>query len=366
MRILFLSAANSIHTIRWVNALVERGHEVMLVSKADHKVKGQLIDRQVKITYLPVNGMKGYYLNALFLRKLYRDGCFNVVNAHYASGYGTLARIAGLPNVLLSVWGSDVYDFPYENCLKKRILEKNLDYAGGIASTSRGMAEQTKKFLKRKKSIWITPFGVDLHKFTPVYGGTEERKEFVFGTVKTLAPKYGIGTVIRAFGIFLQGLSEIERQNVRLEIYGDGELRQELMALAEELQLSDKVFFGGWIPNDQVPKVLQGMDVFVIGSEKESESFGVAAVEAMACVLPVVATSVTGFREVVEDGKTGFLVAVGDTEGMARKMLELYGDKSLRETMGKRGRKRMEALYGWDECVEIMEGVYEEMSGERF
>ena len=62
MKILFLSAANSIHTVRWVNALAERGNEVTLVSKADHQEDHKnSISGKVKVIYLPVKGMKGYY-----------------------------------------------------------------------------------------------------------------------------------------------------------------------------------------------------------------------------------------------------------------------------------------------------------------
>lgn len=359
MRILFLSAANSVHTIRWTNALAKRGHEVALVSIIDHKAQAGMLSDSVKVFYLPVCGMAGYYLNAPFLRKIYQERRFDVVNAHYASGYGTLARMAGLPDVLLSVWGSDVYDFPYESRWKKRILEKNLGHAAQIASTSQGMAEQTRKFLKRKKTIWITPFGVDVHKFAPASERKSSQKETVFGIVKTLSPKYGIGTVIRAFDIFCQDLPKEERERIRLKIYGEGEQREELMALTEQLRLREKVFFEGWIPNDQVPEALKGLDVFVLGSE--SESFGVAAVEAMACGLPIVATNVTGFREVIKDGETGFLVPVKDARAMAGHMKKLYKDRELREEMGRKGRMRVEELYSWEICVEKMLAIYRQL-----
>lgn len=127
MKILFLSAANSVHTVRWVNALAERGQEVILVSKIDHhEERENSISSNVKVVYLPVKGMRGYYLNAVVLKRLYKKERFDVINVHYASGYGTLARIARLPHILLSVWGSDVYDFPYESRIKEYILKKNL------------------------------------------------------------------------------------------------------------------------------------------------------------------------------------------------------------------------------------------------
>ena len=180
--------------------------------------------------------------------------------------------------------------------------------------------------------------------------------------METVIPaRFQVGQMIGPTGLLLGiALAEKERKKVRLNIYGMGEQESALKALTEKLHIKDKVFFGGWIPNDQVPIVLNQMDVFVLGSE--SESFGVAAVEAMACGLPVVATCVSGFREVVEDGVTGFLVPVGDAERMAGRMRELYRDEGLRLKMGERGRKRVEQLYEWDSCVDKMIEYYREIA----
>lgn len=359
MKILFLSAANSIHTVRWVNALAERGNEVTLVSKADHHADHEnIISEKVKVIYLPVKGMKGYYLNALTLKKICTKVGADVINVHYASGYGTLARIARLPHIVLSVWGSDVYDFPYESQLKKYILVKNLKYAAVIASTSQVMANQTGKFLKENKDIYITPFGVDIQQFAPEAVIKKDAEETVFGIVKSLSPKYGIGMIIWAFTVLVNRLTDEEKKRVRLEIYGKGEQEAELKALTEKLHMEEKVFFRGWVPNNQVPDILRGLDIFVLGSERESESFGVAAVEAMACGIPVVATSVSGFREVIENGVTGFLVPVRDTDAMARRMMELYRDRGLRKRLGDQGRRRVERLYDWDSCVDRMLECY--------
>lgn len=360
MRVLFLSAANSVHTVRWVNALAERGCKVVLVSEKNHQAKEDIIADKVKIIYLPFGGTKGYYLNALALQHIYKAGEFDVINVHYASGYGTLARMAKLPDIILNVWGSDVYDFPYENRLKEQILRKNLAYAGKLASTSHSMARQTEKFLNKKEEIAVTPFGVDTEHFKPEEGlKTEKKDSFVFGIVKTLSSKYGVATVIKAFGSFFQKLPEKEKGKIRLEIYGKGELMGELKVLAAKLHLEKQIFFGGYVENKKIPSLLNQMDVFMLGSE--SESFGVVAVEAMACELPIVATSVSGFREVIEDGKTGFLVPVGDYEAMAGKMLLLYGDAELRRSMGKAGRKRVKELYDWEKNVDEMMEIYRGM-----
>lgn len=356
MRVLFLSAANSVHTIRWVNALAERGCRVVMVSQKNHQAEEPVADK-VKIMYLPFGGAKGYYLNAPALWHIYKAGRFDVVNVHYASGYGTLARIAKLPDMILNVWGSDVYEFPYESRVREQILRKNLAYAGKLVSTSYCMAKQTEKFLVKQRKIAVTPFGVDMECFKPEESlETDHEGSFVFGIVKTLSPKYGIDTVIKAFAVFVQKLPQEKKEKIRLEIYGRGELLDELKELAAKLHLEKKIFFGGYVENRNIPALLNRMDVFLLGSK--IESFGVAAVEAMACELPIVATSASGFREVIEDGKTGFLVPIGDYQAMAGKMFLLYNDAGLRENMGKAGRKRVKELYNWEKNVDQMMRIY--------
>lgn len=357
MDILFLSAANSVHTVHWVNGLRERGYRVVLVSLEEHSAGADMIAKGVKQIYLPIGGIKGYYLNALFLRRIFETNHFDVVHVHYASGYGTLARIARLPDVFLSVWGSDVYDFPYESKVKKQILIKNLEYASVIGSTSYAMAGQVKKFLKHKKRIKVVPFGVDLNHFTPQI--KRDKNEIVFGIVKTLSPKYGIDTVLKSFAVFYSRLPDEGKKRVRLEIYGKGELLDVLKVQAKKWKVEDKVVFGGYIPNKELPKVLNQMDVFVLGSKMES--FGVAAVEAMACALPVIATDAVGFQEVIRDGETGYIVPVGDVQAMAGYMMKLYRNKELRRKMGENGRRRVEKLYDWEQCMDSMIRIYKRL-----
>lgn len=358
MKVLFLSAANSIHTVRWVNALSERGHKITLVSQKNHQADADSIHSDVDIRYLPVSGTKGYYLNARALNRIYKQGNFDVINVHYASGYGTLARVARLPRILLSVWGSDVYDFPYESSVKEKILRKNLKYAAMLASTSKAMAKQTQKFLNENKEIKITPFGVDIKKFSPDKRKKENDK-FVFGIIKTLSPKYGIDTVIKAFAQFYNEISDQEKGKVCLQIYGKGELLEELKKLTRTLKIEEHVIFKGYIPNDKVPRALNDMDVFLLGSR--FESFGVAAVEAMACGIPIVATDADGFKEVIKGQETGFIVPKNAPEKMAPYLKILYDDDELRKRMGAAGRKRVETLYNWDKNVETMIEAYQNL-----
>lgn len=348
---MFVAAASSIHTVRWVNALSERGNTVILVSLPNHRESSNKLNSNIQIIYLPFSGSKGYYLNALILQKIYHHIKPEVINVHYASGYGTLARMAHLPNIILSVWGSDVYDFPYQSKLKMHILVKNLGYAAHLASTSYSMAEQIKKIYSSAQ-ITITPFGVDTDHFKK--NDQAPHSDFVIGTVKSLSYNYGIDTIIKAFSIFQKRRKPCEK--VRLVIYGKGEDEKKLRELCKMEQIENSTTFFGYIPNTDVPDALNSMDVCCFGSR--NESFGVAAVEAMACEVPVVATDVSGFMEVIVPDKTGFLVKRDSPIGMADVLEKLYSSRRLRMELGKAGRQHVLELYDWQKNVDAMINLY--------
>ena len=163
MKIMMLTAGDSIHSVRWANAYVGRGHDVVLVAINGHQEHGDRLQGSVKCYYLRFGGTKGYILNACELKKIWKAEKPDVVNVHYASGYGLLARAAGIHPYILSVWGSDVYDFPEKGIIKRKILLRNLQAADAIASTSKAMGNRVKDLLKdANRDVIITPFGVDL------------------------------------------------------------------------------------------------------------------------------------------------------------------------------------------------------------
>lgn len=359
MKILFLSAANSGHTVRWVNALAKKGHNVYLVSLPNHQEQENSISSNVTIHYLSVPNAKGYYLNAIEVHCLARKICPDIVNAHYASGYGTLMRVAKLENTVLSVWGSDVYDFPYQNKFCMNLIKKNLKYADKIASTSKCMAIQTEKIMGKQLDITITPFGVDLKKFSERRNNTSNH--IVIGCVKALEQKYGIDTLIKAIYILFKNL-ECEKNlldlanRIHCYIYGDGSQKQMLEDLIKELRLENRIFLMGKVPHEKVSSILDEIDIFCALSE--SESFGVAVVEAQAKGIPVVVSDVDGFREVVHDGVTGIIVPRKSEKKAAEALKKLIFDDALRIKMGSAGRERVEQLYDWEENVNTMERLY--------
>lgn len=195
MKIALLSAANSTHTEKIANSLCDRGHQVVLYSLPDHGDRDGGYHSGVTIRYFRHGGQKSYFYNHFELKKWLAEDPVDVLNVHYATGYGVIGRMCGFHPCVLSVWGSDVYDFPYEGRFKRRLLEKNLKDADLLLSTSHCMARQTEQFV-RGKEIIVTPFGVDVTAFSPA--APAERDSVNIGFVKGVSRKYGIEFLIRA------------------------------------------------------------------------------------------------------------------------------------------------------------------------
>ena len=126
-----------------------------------------------------------------------------------------------------------------------------------------------------------------------------------------------------------------EFPDVRLVMVGDGPERSAAKYRAESLGVAEDVLFVGKKSN--IADYLGVSDVFLLPSELES--FGLAALEAHACELPVIATRIGGIPEVVNDGESGFLSDIGDIDRMAANTLKLLKDDDLRRQMGARGRE---------------------------
>lgn len=366
VKILFVGYAG-VHSKKWVDILCRRGHEVVFVFPKARDSDKIDIHKKAKVIEMPFNGKKGYFLNAVFLHKIAIKYKPNVVNVHNASGTGILMRLARLENVLLSVWGSDVYIVPYTNRVCMNIIKKNLLYANAIASTSYCMKEKVKELIGDSRDIIVTPFGIDTNKFDPDKFARHDKDLIVIGNIKSLERKYGIDDLIVGIYELQKMLMNVNKElftKIHCDIYGDGSQKKELQLLINKLNLQNTVKLKGYIDNSLVPKVLSEMDIFCVTSI--SESFGVAAVEAQSMEVPVVATDADGFKEVVDDGVTGIIVKKKNPKSIAEGLMKLVLDKNLRQRMGKNGRKRVREKFDIEVNVLQMENAYKRaMQNER-
>jgi L-malate glycosyltransferase len=144
---------------------------------------------------------------------------------------------------------------------------------------------------------------------------------------------------------------------VKLLMCGDGPERTEAEALAWKLGVGENVIFAGKQPQAQIRDYLSIADLLLLPSE--TESFGLVALEAMACEVPVIATRVGGLPEVVLEGETGYLFGIGEVQGMARRGLEILRDEGERRRLGERGREVALANFTSEKIIPQYEKLYE-------
>jgi glycosyltransferase involved in cell wall biosynthesis len=354
MHIAVIGSRSSIHVVRWANALAREGFQITVFSM--HQ-EGEDFDDAVNFVRLPFGNPAGYVLNIPFLKTKIQDLNPDIVHSFYALGHGFLGRMSGGKPHLISVLGSDIFDDIHVRKVYKTITEKNLRSADCVASTSLVMAKEIRKLCGNDFPIKITPFGVDTDQFawTDRSGRTYDTQPFRFGTVKWLEPKYGVDVLITSFARFME---EMNQPNAELMIVGDGKQRSELEKLASSLGVEEKCKFIGSVSHQNVPFWLEKLDIYMALSQLNSESFGVAILEASSTGLSVIVSDVGGLPEVVQHGHSGFVVQHNNVAEIVKKMKKLYISSSKRLEMGRKGRNLVLNKYKWEQSVDMMIDIY--------
>lgn len=366
MKVLLLADIGSSHTEKWALGLASKGIQVGLFSFNSPKYNWYEGVKNIEIVFHPDVVLKGNKLKEKLgylrflpeLKSKLKEFKPDILHAHYASSYGFIGALSKFKPFIISVWGSDVYEFPKKNFLNKQILKFSLSKAGSICSTSYCMKKETQ--LYTTKDIIVIPFGIDVDKFKR----SEEDKvllpgrKIVIGNIKSLEDKYGIDTLIKAFHKTKHNNPTFQFE---LLIVGDGNERLKFENLVKELNLQDSVVFTGRVNHNEIPEYHKKIDVFTCLSKIDSESFGVSLVEAMASGSVVVASDVQGFSEVLDYGNEyGYLVEKNNPEAVAKIISGILSnpEKALDKT--KKARQRVLDLYDWNENLDSMVKVYNE------
>ncbi len=371
MKILILSDGASSHTLKWVKSLAENGIKVALfsINKYDKNIYsgipnislyGGYIDSNLCNTHSYNISKIAYFKGIPVLKKVIKTFKPDILHAHYLTSYGLIGALTFFKPFVISVWGSDIFDFPKLSLFHKALVRLILKKADVILSTSNIMAKETNKYTK--KTVKILPFGTDLETFKPKeVKSLFNTNDIVIGTVKSLSEKYGIKYLVQAFNLVKKKYPELP---LKLLLVGGGEQTKEIQKLLNELGLEKSVIISGAVPYNQVNVYHNMINISVFVSTQDSESFGVSATEASACSKPLVVSHIGGLPEVVEDGITGIIVPPKDVQTTAKAIEKLVLDKELRERMGKAGRERVKRLFNWNESIRQMISVYKNILGE--
>lgn len=170
-----------------------------------------------------------------------------------------------------------------------------------------------------------------------------------------LTREKGLDILLRAFAKISDKMP-----SARLMIVGDGPERDRIKLLISDLNLSSGVTLYGHLSHPEIDEVLNGAWVQAVPSVW-AEPFGITAVEAMMRGTAVVASGSGGLKEIIEDGKSGFLVPPGDVDALAEKLLMILGDRDLAETLGRAARSSSESRFGEELFLNKLLGIYERL-----
>jgi glycosyltransferase involved in cell wall biosynthesis len=214
-----------------------------------------------------------------------------------------------------------------------------------IVATSRAEIEELQNMGAPPRAIRVIPCGVDVDQFSPD-GICEIKNPDVLRivTISRLVPRKGIDTVIESLAsvpsaeLIVAGGGEAGR-------FADDPETRRLLELASGCGVAERVFLRGPVERPRVVELLRSADVVVC--TPWYEPFGIVALEAMACAVPVVASSVGGLRDTVIDGVTGFHVSPRSPSELAIALRRLQSDERLRRAFGRVARERVTSDYTW-------------------
>ena len=352
-------------------ALARRRHEVHLVSIDTPFRLGEfhpgLSFHKVETPSYPLFHEPQYVLSlANKLVHVSRMFHLDVIHAHYAVPHATAARLAQqvldatggkVPCVVTTLHGTDITIVGNDPSFSE-IVAFSIEQSDGVTAVSASLRDATRAELGVRRDIAVIPNFLDCSLYRR-QNVPEIRERFARGPEKLVVhvsnfrPVKRIDAVLRVFG------SIVRRVPSRLLLVGDGPELGAAYRLARELGISPAVESLG--AQEAIVPLLSAADLFLLPSAQES--FGLAALEAMACEVPVVASRVGGLPEVIEHGVSGFLHPMDDVEAMADSGVAVLTDTSLRERITTAARQAVTDRFCTDRVVPMYEAYYEQVTG---
>jgi L-malate glycosyltransferase len=344
-------------------ALAEKGHNVHFISYAlPMRLTGftdNVVFHEVETSSYPLFDFPLYTLAlASKMVEVAKFEKLDLFHCHYAIPHATSAFLAKemlAPTkikVITTLHGTDITLVGLEPSFLS-VMKFSIERSDGVTAVSRFLKEKTLTNYGIDKEIEVIPNFVDTRKYHR--GNAEEvRKHFATADEKILVHTSNFRPVKRvadAIRVFNEVLKKVPS---KLILVGDGPDRSQCEILCRELGIQEHVKFLG--KQIDVIHILAAADIFLMPSQ--SESFGLSALEAMACSVPVISSSVGGLPELQVHGQTGFIAEIGDIDRMAKYAIDLLTNASKYQIFAEAARRR--ALeFDADKIVGHYERYYE-------
>ena len=348
-------------------ALARRGHEIHFITYQQPFRLPSFLPRiyfhEVDVGRYPLFEYPPYDLAlAVRMHEVVLDHGLDLLHCHYAIPHATSAWIAKemlrptRPDirVVTTLHGTDITIVGQDPSFKP-ITKFSIEKSDGLTAVSQYLQTETLTTFGctacRIEVIpnFVDPEVYDRSRHTSILDDQVDSDTRVLMHVSNFRPVKRVKDVVRIFARVAEQVPSV------LVMVGDGPDRVHAEAEARELGLQEKVFFLGKI--EAVAPLLAGADLFLLPSA--SESFGLSALEALACGVPVVATNVGGLPEVIREGETGMLCGVGDVDAMSEAAIAILRDADRWQFMSDRAAADARERFSLESIVADYEAFYE-------
>ena len=344
--------------------LAERGHEVHFITSSVpfrlDRVYPNIYYHEVEVNQYSVFQYPPYDLTlASKMAEVAKRQKLDLIHVHYAVPHAICAILAKqmLNNqlkIITTLHGTDITVLGYDPSLKD-IIKFGIEKSDLVTAVSNDLVEQTHELVPTNQQIETVYNFIDERVYTKREVGELKKHYNITDDEKVLIHISNFRQVKRVPDV-VKSFSLIEEKiNSKLLLIGNGPELAVARQLVRELHIEDKVLFLG--NQKHVAELLSMSDLMLLLSEKES--FGLVALEAMACGVPVIGTNAGGIPEVIVDGVTGFLCDVGDVECVADKAVQLLTDISSYEAFSVRASEHVKAVFHSDLIVSQYERLYQ-------
>jgi N-acetyl-alpha-D-glucosaminyl L-malate synthase BshA len=343
-------------------AIARRGHEVHFICYAMPyrlgRVPPGVTFHEVTVPTYPLFQYPPYSLAlASQMAEAVREHGIELLHVHYAIPHAISAHLAreilgNGPKLVVTLHGTDITVVGADPSFLP-IVRLGIERADAVTAVSRSLADETHERLGVKREIEVIPNFVDPDRFDRDFAAAHRRRLSPDGApllvhASNFRPVKRVTDVLKVFR------RVHERIPAHLAMVGDGPDRPAAERFARDAGLAHRVEFLGNV--SPIEGVIGAGDVFLLPSSEES--FGLAALEAMACGVPVVASNAGGIPELVVEGEGGFTFPVGDTAGMAAQVVALLSDPQELARQRERARMRATGEFGTTKVVDRYEALY--------
>ena len=254
----------------------------------------------------------------------------------------------------------------HEPAVIRDMMAPNIRSADGLIAVSSHVAEEAIALGADRRVVRVIPSGVDVERFRPIERGRARAalglpaEQAIVLFVGTLEPRKQVDRLLLALPRVRERVPSATVVIIGTgQVAGSGDQASLLQRVVRENGLQDAVRFAGRVSDSELVQWYSAADVFALPSSSEGQ--GIAALEAMACALPVVASAVGGLLATIEDGLTGVLVPAGDVNALAERLIALLEDACLRTRLGNAAREMVARQFSWQRTVAETMDVYEEV-----